>query len=247
MIVENQSINPFEKGPIILDDFLEKDIEEQILEIVSKNAEFAFGASYGGTCGKKSSDLAQKYKINNIYEQPQSVHTSKSVRPFMESKDLDPKQDTPSNYLYPYLIYPLMKACMKLGFNVGEEKIIRVKTNLQTRAPESSRGKYSTPHVDYTNPFNTHMLSAIYYLDDSDGDTYFFEGDISQVNAELLRGDNETEERANFLNNLKIFSKVSPKKGRMVFFPCAWLHAGSCPIDYSLRIATNYNFFINIL
>jgi hypothetical protein len=244
MIVENQSINLFEKGPIILDDFLDKDIEEKILDIVSKNAEFAFGASYGGTCGIKSSDLVQKYKINNIYEQPQSVHTSKSIRPFMKSKDLDYKQDTPSNYLYPYLIYPLMKACMKLGFNVEEEEIVRVKTNLQTRAPESSRGKYSTPHIDNTNSFNIHMLSAIYYLDDSDGDTYFFEGDVSQVSAELLRGDNETEERANFLNNLKVFSKVSPKKGRIVFFPCVWLHAGSCPIDYSLRIATNYNFFI---
>lgn len=243
MIVENQSINLFKKGPIILDGFLEKDIEEKILQMVVKNAEFAFGNSYGGTCGIESSDLVQKYKINNIYEQPQSVHNSKSIRPFIRSQDLDYRQDIPSNCLYPYLIYPLMKACMKLGFNVEEEGIVRVKTNLQTRAPESSRGKYSTPHVDYLNTFNIHMLSAIYYLDDSDGDTYFFEGDISQVSTELLRGDNETEERASFLNNLKIFSKVSPKKGRIVFFPCVWLHAGSFPIDYSTRIVTNYNFF----
>jgi len=235
---EDQLIKIFEKGPIVLDNFLDKEIEDTLLQLVIENAEFIIGSTYHGTEGEHSQELISKYNINTIYEQIQLCHVSKIS---------DSNNSVPSNFLYPYFIHPLMKACMKLGFKVGEENITRVKTNLQTRAPESSRGKYNTPHTDYMNIFNTSMISAIYYLDDSDGDTYFFNGDVYKMNRGLLKNEIITEERASFLKNLKILSKVSPKKGRMVLFPCVWLHAGSHPVDHTTRIVTNYNFSVDVV
>jgi hypothetical protein len=68
-------------------------------------------------------------------------------------------------------------------------------------------------HVDTGETFKKDAidLSAIYYVNDSSGDTHFFNDD------------------------LKLIKKVSPKKGRGIIFNPTILHAGQSPIDSSLR------------
>jgi hypothetical protein len=68
-------------------------------------------------------------------------------------------------------------------------------------------------HVDHGEVFkkNAIDLSMIYYVNDSSGDTHFFNDD------------------------LKLVKKVSPKKGRGILFNPTILHAGQSPIDSSLR------------
>ena len=71
-------------------------------------------------------------------------------------------------------------------------------------------------HTDIPNPH----LVGLYYVNDSDGDTVFFD-------------DDETT----------IIKKVSPKKGKMILFDGSIPHASSTPTKNE-RCVINYNFTI---
>lgn len=95
-------------------------------------------------------------------------------------------------------------------------EIYRVKANLQTQFAENHKSYFNTPHVDFHTKTNTTM---IYYINDSDGDTLFF--------------DNR--------NDLNIVKRVSPKKGRLVVFDTNIYHTGQHPIKSNKRIVLNIN------
>jgi hypothetical protein len=71
------------------------------------------------------------------------------------------------------------------------------------------------PHVDRGHPH----LVCLYYVNDSDGDTIFYDNEKNEI------------------------KRVSPKKGRIVFFNGSILHSGSSP-SKSTRILINYNFTV---
>ena len=101
----------------------------------------------------------------------------------------------------------------KLNENYGQKNIIRSKANLQTQTTDTSINKLNPPHKDMDFP---HQV-MLYYVNDSDGDTFFF--------------DNE----GNLLN------RISPKKGRLVFFNGDLYHAGSNPVRSKDRMIININ------
>lgn len=68
------------------------------------------------------------------------------------------------------------------------------------------------PHIDTTNPH----LVCLYYINDSDGDTIFYDGG-------------------------KEIKRASPKKGRIVFFDGLIKHSGSRPKN-NHRAIINFNF-----
>jgi hypothetical protein len=87
---------------------------------------------------------------------------------------------------------------------------------LQTRAwiqIQQPNSKTYHPHVDTDSP---HYV-LLYYVNDTDGDTVFFD---------------------NYLNEIK---RISPKKGRVVFFDGSIYHAASNP-TINPRFVLNYNF-----
>jgi hypothetical protein len=69
-------------------------------------------------------------------------------------------------------------------------------------------------------------ITAIYYVNDNDGDTYIF---------------NEKYEQRTY-KELTVKKVVSPKKGRMVLFKGNHLHSGNYPIQDKPRIVINFNF-----
>lgn len=89
----------------------------------------------------------------------------------------------------------------------------RVKINLLTQCNFSREDFHHTPHTDWDEP---HYV-LIYYVNNSDGDTYIFN------------------------NDKKIIKSVSPKKNRFLLFPGYYLHAGRNPIEAETRIIFNYN------
>jgi hypothetical protein len=90
----------------------------------------------------------------------------------------------------------------------------RVKYNLQFQITNGSKDKHNTPHVDSKFP---HM-TMIYYVNDSDGDTFFFD------------------------KKLNVTKRVSPKAGRAVIFKGDIMHTGQHPINSHARCVINMNF-----
>jgi len=89
----------------------------------------------------------------------------------------------------------------------------RCKVNMNTI--DSRFGdRYHTPHID--NGFQE-QITAIYYVNDSDGDTFFFD------------------------NSGNITERLTPKKGRVVWWKGRIFHAKSSPTKKENRVVINFN------
>lgn len=107
------------------------------------------------------------------------------------------------------LLLPLVyEACEKQSIPI--RTVIRGRSFLQV--PTTKTTEYDSPHIDMDIP---HMV-CLYYVNDSDGDTFFFDGN-------------------------QVIKRVTPKQGRCVFFDGSIYHASSKPTQ-STRIVINYNF-----
>jgi hypothetical protein len=108
----------------------------------------------------------------------------------------------------------------KTGFVLGA--IERMKANLLLQK-EIGPDAHNTPHVDIPTP---PMKSLLYYVKDSDGDTFIF---------------NETHADK---KPLTLRKRVSPKKGKAVLFDSNTWHASSNPRENKTRIVTNFIFTV---
>jgi len=95
----------------------------------------------------------------------------------------------------------------------GDYYVAKCKVNMNL-ADVRFEGKYHTPHID--NGFED-QVTAIYYVNDSDGDTYFFDG------------------------SNKVTKRVTPKKGTLVMWKGKVFHAKSSPIQTNSRVVININ------
>jgi len=91
--------------------------------------------------------------------------------------------------------------------------LYRCKLNLNYQHPSFDGTMYYTPHRDSSDPT---MITGIYYLNDTDGDTIFFD------------------------DNKNIIKRVSPKKGSLVHFKSNIFHAGQSPIKNNIRAVINF-------
>jgi len=123
----------------------------------------------------------------------------------------------PLNLAHYYLL-PIQIASLKLGQLINYESLYRAKINI-TLNTSNEENKIAPPHQDSkdTNP----TIIGIYYVIDSDGDTIIYDGD--------------------HINNLKEIKRISPKKGRMVFFRGDRFHSASHPSKHGKRVVINYN------
>lgn len=93
----------------------------------------------------------------------------------------------------------------------------RIKLNLNLRS--HTEYVHLPVHVDTHNPKYTSM---IYYVNDSDGDTLFFD------------------------NNNTIIERVTPEKGKVIFFKSNIPHAAQNPIKNEKRIIINFTGLRNV-
>jgi hypothetical protein len=89
-----------------------------------------------------------------------------------------------------------------------------IKLNFNPQTNEYNSEQHFTPHIDMAGEEG---ITAIYYVNDADGDTLFFdkEGNVTQ--------------------------KISPKKGTMVYFDNKVWHAGQPPKSSKFRSIINFN------
>ena len=105
------------------------------------------------------------------------------------------------------------------------KQMIRIKMNLCVHAQIDNPNAHGMPHVDFTE-IKEPLISAIYYVNDSTGDTLFFDQKFGQCAP------------------LTIKTRVTPKKGRLVVFDGGLLHAGNTPRTNAPRININFNAFV---
>jgi hypothetical protein len=128
-----------------------------------------------------------------------------------------------SSLLMPILFVFCDKA--KIEYNA----LLRIRVGLFTRTPIEA--EHHNPHVDFVQPHRT----AVYYVNDCDGDTFIFDQTVDDVSV---------DQSARFANENKftIAGRVPPKKGKMTCFDGRYYHASSYPTRASRRIAITFNF-----
>ena len=104
-------------------------------------------------------------------------------------------------------------------------ELIRIKMNLCVYSKTDNPDAHGMPHVDFP-AIKEPLLSAIYYVNDSTGDTLIFNQRFGQSAP------------------LTVKTRVTPKKGRLVVFDGSLLHAGNTPKTNAPRININFNAFV---
>jgi hypothetical protein len=115
------------------------------------------------------------------------------------------------------LVCKIIDECVELSL----VSTMRAKVNLLFKQETFPDHHYNIPHID-----NIHddKWSAVYYLNDSDGDTVLF----NEFHSETLP------------SKLTVFKKISPKKNRLVIFNSSRYHASSNPRISNERFVINF-------
>ena len=148
---------------------------------------------------------------------PDIVDTDKSINSFQFVHRVFMRQE---GQVSPTLQYfkPLIDS-----FPIELGELLQLKVNITTLNSNTTSNSYGAPHTDFTPPPDN-LLTAIYYINDSDGDTFIF----NEVHGS---------------KTLTIKQRISPKRGRLVLFNGSYYHAGNYPSNDQPRITANINYF----
>jgi hypothetical protein len=126
------------------------------------------------------------------------------------------------------LLVPLLfLGCDKAGLKMNG--LIRIQLEMFPRTLIDV--PHHNPQVDFYEPH----LVGLYHLDDSDGDTVIFEETFADLTLE------QSVQHAN-LGRFTEGARVSPKKGRMVFFDGKHYRASMHPKTHPARRVVTFNF-----
>ena len=119
-------------------------------------------------------------------------------------------------------------------FKIEGIDLIRAKANLMYQMQNGNKDQFNTPHTDT----NDEHFVCIYFINDSDGDTLFF----NKIPFGL--SEREYEEEMKKLGQSKIVpsKRIAPKKGRFLFFKGNVIHTGQHPINSDMRMIVNIDF-----
>jgi hypothetical protein len=178
----------------VIDNFLPKAYQEA-LESLLLSADFGWYLN-PRTAVKHDFDMAKKTTTDSLQFTHMFFHDGQAYSNHL-------------NFLTPILHH------LMLTENVDTTEIMRVKANLNVPVPNYPEGHHYVAHKDYVE--ETNYITAIYYVNDSNGVTKFF--DESGL----------------------VIDEVVPKKGRLVYFNGLTYHAG-CPPTANVRCLINFNF-----
>ena len=138
--------------------------------------------------------------------------TPKQLTHHLFMKDGEEEQKSPH--------YPILTPFLESIYSkVGDFELLRAKVNVTMPDPRFEAYTSQVPHIDlkYDDGNELPHVVFLYYINDSDGPTYFY-------NQEL-----------------EVVSSVAPIMGTCVMFDGGTLHAGSSPNSTPFRYALNIN------
>lgn len=125
----------------------------------------------------------------------------------------------------------------KMDYKIKE--LMRLKINLVTTIPDSNL--LFLPHIDFGD--EKPYLSAVFYINHSDGDTIVYENSIPDRS---ILGDNDHYQE--YLENKKrteefvIKQRIEYKRNRIAIFDGSYLHEAKWPMYHKDRIVLNIVF-----
>jgi hypothetical protein len=190
---------------IEFEDFIPLEIQNELEKIIT-SSDFPWYMT--STIDDRYLDNGDRYVFNQGINPQQFSHNL--VVNFRPSSD------------YTSIMNPILDSLVeKLRCKIEVE---RVKVNLLLKHFDNT---HHTPHVDVEVEDYKNIKSLIYYVNDSDGDTYFFK---------------ETAPRSNEVAT--VMKQITPKKGKAVMFNVDNFHASSSPVSTNYRIVLNIVFKI---
>ena len=143
---------------------------------------------------------------------------------YIENSAYDGTSDNVLNYSFYHLAFVSQKGILskyydmtnlaalmiKDAFEMNDYIITRLRWGMTT---SSSKPHKNEPHIDLDNKHKT----ILFYLGDSDGDTYFYNNDKEEID------------------------NITPKMNKAVLFDGSILHSSSKPVTYGRRIVLNIN------
>jgi hypothetical protein len=172
-------------------------------DIITKNPDFTWVYTPSTNNEKETAIMKKDAKS---YESEQLVHAM-----YLEGQKRSPFFDV----IFPFFYFLEEKTGIKLGV------IERIKANMLLKST-AAEDMYNTPHIDVPDPG---YKSLLYYVTDSDGDTFVFN--------EAWRDKNKP---------LTVKQRVGPRKGKAIVFDSNTWHASSNPRQHANRIVINFVF-----
>jgi hypothetical protein len=126
----------------------------------------------------------------------------------------------PLNENFPSLFPILLEGCEKS--NIDFNQLLRVQSFMHV--PHQPHRKYDGPHINIPDP---HIV-GLYYVNDSEGDTVLFDQTWNDVPYGHLTDESVLTE----------YKRITPKKGRMLFFNGHRWHTSTSPTNKIRTIIT---------
>jgi len=188
-----------------IEKFIPPSYADILEDIICKSPEFTW--TYTPSTNNQTEARLMK-KDARSYESEQLVHAL-----YLEGG----KRSQFFDVIFPFFYFLEDKTGIELG------AIERIKANMLLRSTtqDGADDKYNTPHIDIPD---TGYKSLIYYVRDSDGDTFLFNEKYADKKA------------------LTVAKRVTPKKGKAVVFDSNTWHASSNPRRNQNRIVLNFIF-----
>lgn len=191
--------------PVIeIENFVPPSYADVLEGVILRNPDFQW--QYNASTNNQAEPQIMR-KNESSYESDQFVHAI-----FQEGAKRSPFFD---------VVFPLFYF-MEDKTGVVLNGIERMKANMLLKKPIDA-DSYNVPHIDIPD---RNFKSLIYYVADSDGDTFIF---------------NETFHNK---KDLSVRRRVSPKKGKAVLFDSNIWHASSNPREYANRVVLNFIFSV---
>lgn len=189
---------------IEIENFIPSSYADILEQIICKNPEFLW--QYNASTNNQTAPQIMK-KDDKSYESDQFVHAL-----YQEGAKRSPYFDV----VFPFFYFLEEKTGLLMA------SVERIKANMLMRKTDGD-DQYNTPHIDIPTP---PMKSLLYYVKDSDGDTFIFNETFNDQKA------------------LSVRKRIAPRKGKAVIFDSNIWHASSNPRENTSRVVLNFIFEI---
>lgn len=153
-------------------------------------------------------------KFNNITETYALVHTLFAL----------PKGINSDFFSY----FKIILDSLENKESIKIKELLRIRIRRTFFIKGHNKKKYNHPHVDL--PEMKNYKSLVYYFENSDGDTIFF--------------NERSNDNVGDATNLTIKFKNTPKQGSAVYFDGDIYHSGNSPVDSVYRTVLNFDFTV---